>query len=123
MRFVSVSLAEHDFADLTGERPGSHSHHEEPFYSEDASFPDDLTQFVGAALKNGEAVVVIARQTNQVNILQRLRSDGVDVGTAAEEKRYIPVDIAESLSTFSVPHVIEAAVRTAKEKYLHVAVG
>jgi hypothetical protein len=86
-------------------------------------------------LENGNAVVVIATGSHQASLLQHLRANGVDVDAAAERKFYTPLDVSDSLPTvmntstdgdgFAMggPHAIVEAVRTAKEKHLHLTIG
>jgi len=109
------------------------SPHELRLYSDDAAFVDDFAHTVEAALENGNAVVVIATESHRANLLQQLRADGVDVDAAAERKLYIPLDVSDSLSmdtstdgdgfAKNVPHAIAEALRAARERHLHLAVG
>jgi hypothetical protein len=72
--------------------------HQVGFYSDDRSLLDDLTQFIGAALKAGSPAIVIATEAHRNNLLPRLQAYGVDVRAAIEQDRYFPLDAAESLS-------------------------
>jgi len=106
-----------------------------PEYSDTGAFVDAFAHSIGAALEKGNAVVVIATESHRVNLLQHLRADGVDVDDAAERRLYIALDVSDSLPIVmdtstdgdglvkGVPHAIVEAVRTAKEKHLHLAVG
>jgi len=76
--------------------------HEAGFYSDDASLLDGFTQFVGAALKAGSAVIVVATELHRGNLLPRLQAHGLDIGAAIEQGRYIALDAAETLSKFMV---------------------
>jgi DNA-binding NarL/FixJ family response regulator len=111
------------------------SRHEAGFYSDDASLLDGFTQFIGTALKTGNAVIVIATELHRVSLLPRLQAHGVDIGTAIEEGRYISLDAADTLSTFMVDSVpdpvrllkvagdlILSAAKAAKGEHPHVAV-
>jgi KaiC/GvpD/RAD55 family RecA-like ATPase len=62
----------------------------------------DFARFIEAALKVGNAVIVIATESHRKNLLQRLQAHGVDVATAIEQGGYIPLDVADTLSTFMV---------------------
>ena len=109
--------------------------HELRLYSDSAAFVEDFAHSIEAGLENGNAVVVIATESHRANLLQQLRADAVDVEAAAERKRYIPLDVSDSLSTdmdtstagdgFAkrVPPAIAEALRTSKERHLHLAVG
>jgi CheY-like chemotaxis protein len=74
--------------------------HEAGFYSDDGSLLDDVTQFIGAALKAGNAAIVVATESHRESLLPRLQSYGLDMGAAIEQGRYIALDAAETLSTF-----------------------
>ena len=110
--------------------------HELGLYSNDDAFLDDSTDFGMAALKVGKAVILIATDLHQGGLLQRLEARGVDVAALVEQKRYISLDVADSLPTFMVDgspdpvrltkdvrHLMAEAVKAATEKHLHVAVG
>ena len=58
-----------------------------------------------AALEAGNAVIVIATEPHRTSLIQRLRAHGADVVTAIEQRRYIPLDAAETLATFMVNDV------------------
>ena len=76
--------------------------HEAGFYSDDASLLDGFTQFIGAALKAGNAAIVVATESHRDSLLPRLQAHGLDIGAAIEQGRYISLDAAETLSTFMV---------------------
>jgi DNA-binding NarL/FixJ family response regulator len=92
--------------------------HEVEFYPDDAAFVDAFARSIEAALNRGSAVVVIATESHHASILQRLGSDGVDIGAAGERNLYLPLDIADPLSTFTVDETVKAA----KQNRLGVAV-
>ena len=75
------------------------------FYGDDASFLAGFTGFVEAALEGGNAVIVVATESHQQTFLQILQARGVDVAAAIEQRRYIPLDVAETLSAFMVNDV------------------
>ena len=76
--------------------------HEVQFYSDDAAFLFGFTYFIDAALEAGNAVIVVATESHRKGLLQRLQAHGVDVATAIEQGRYIPLDVSETLTTFIV---------------------
>ena len=82
--------------------------HDVGFYSDDAGLLDDLTQFIGAALKAGNAAIVVATKSHRDSLLQRLQAYGFDIGTAIKQGRYISVDAADALSTFMNNGVLDA---------------
>jgi len=151
-RFVSASLTGRDLINLEDEhtaqqawrervgassRPQSveSNRHELRLYPEDAAFVSDFAHSIEAALENGNVVVVVATKSHRTKILQQLRADGVDIEAAFERKFYIPLNVPDSLPTVldtstegdgfaqGMPHAIVEALRTAKERHLHLAVG
>jgi hypothetical protein len=76
------------------------THHEVGFYSDDQRFLEDLTQFVGAALRAGNAALVVSTESHRDNLLPRLQAYGLDIGAAIEQGRYIALDAADALPTF-----------------------
>jgi hypothetical protein len=77
-------------------------HHEAGFYTEDRWLLDDLTQFIGAALKASDAAIVITTESHRVSLFSRLRQDGIDIEAAIEEGRYIGLDVADCVPAFIV---------------------
>jgi len=76
--------------------------HEVRFYSDDEYFLDGFTQFIGAALRAGNAVIAVATESHCDSLLLRLQAHGLNIGSAIEQGRYIPLDAAETVSTFMV---------------------
>jgi DNA-binding NarL/FixJ family response regulator len=76
--------------------------HEVQFYSDDASFLAGFVRFVETALAAGNAVIVVATESHRNSLLQRLQARGVDIFAALEKGSYIPLDVADTLSTFMV---------------------
>ena len=74
--------------------------HEVGFYSHDRNLIDDVTQFVGAALRLGNGAIVVATESHRSSLLSRLQAYGIDMGAAVEEGRYIAWDAAGALSAF-----------------------
>ena len=118
-RFVSVSLAGNDLTDPKDKDSADHAssaivppfrprnvwsayRHEVEFYSDDALLLDGFTQFIGAALKAGKAVIVAATESHRENLLPRLQGHGVDIFAAIEEGSYFSLDAAETVSAFMV---------------------
>ena len=104
------------------------------FYSDDASFLKAFTDFIGANLKFGSAVIVVGTESHRASLLSRLQLPGLDIGEAIEQGRYISLDVAETLSTFMVNHepdpvrfmkgmreLIAAAAKTATGEHPRVA--
>ena len=76
--------------------------HEAGFYSDDGSFLDGFTQFIGAALRVGKAVIVVATEAHRDSLSLKLQAHGLNIGAAIEERRYISLDAVETLSAFMV---------------------
>jgi DNA-binding NarL/FixJ family response regulator len=122
-QFVSACLASHDLSKATDEQAADYPHgqkvatplcvqsveiacyHEVGFYSHDRHLLDDVSQFIGAALKAGSATIVIATESHRDSLLPRLQAHGVDVAAVVEEGTYIALDAADTLSTFMVNDV------------------
>ena len=68
-------------------------------------FLDGVTQFIGTALKAGNAVIAVATQSHRDSLLPRLEAHGVDIAAATEQGRYIAFDAADALSTFMLRDV------------------
>jgi len=115
-QFVSSRFASHDFTRASGTRDpqkvqantvsalSPHNmeiarRHVVGFYSNDRRLLDDLTQFIGAALKAGKGAIVVATESHRESLLPRLQAQGWDMGAAMEQGRYIALDAAETLST------------------------
>lgn len=110
--FVSASLAGHGLSDHTEpdspesarrSAPPSREdavpkRHEVGFYSDNQALLKALTQFVGAALKAGDAAVVVATEAHRDSLLIRLQQYGLDIASAVEQSRYIAFDAGEALS-------------------------
>jgi DNA-binding NarL/FixJ family response regulator len=94
-----------DLPSLASRKSHSARGHVVQFYDDDASFIIGFTCFLEAALEAGNAVIVIATESHRQAFLQRLQAHGVDVAAAIEQRRYIPLDVAETLSTFMVNDV------------------
>lgn len=87
---------------IAPEKGESTRSHQVQFHSDDASLLVGFTRFIEAALLAGNAVIVVATDSHQKSLLQRLQEDGVNITAAMEEGRYIPLDVGETLSTCMV---------------------
>lgn len=74
--------------------------HEAGFYSDDRHLLEHLTQFVGAALKRGDAAILVATERHRNSLLPRLQAFGVDIGLAVEHGRYVAFDVVDALAAF-----------------------
>ena len=121
-QFVSASLTgptpvRHENNHIEPLRRQQVEHHEIKFHADHAALSDDFVQFTQAALNNGSAVVIIATESLRSSVFQRFRTDSVNLGASAE--RYFSVDISDPLSRFT----LDEALKAARQKGLHVAVG
>jgi len=76
--------------------------HEVQFRSDDASFLRGFVHFIEAALKAGNATIVVATEPHRHSLFQILEARGLNIRAALEEGSYIPLDVADTLSTFMV---------------------
>jgi len=125
-QFVSRGLSGHSFAHAKDEQATDPCHeealpslvlrkteitrsHEVEFYSDDAAFVVGFTRFIEAALEAGNAVIVVATEAHRKDLLATLQAHGVDIVAAIEQGRYISLDVADTLSTFMVNGLPDAA--------------
>ncbi|HXU16008.1 MAG TPA: response regulator transcription factor [Terriglobales bacterium] len=127
-RFVSACVDGHNFSDpegkakSTGETVGNR--YEAVCYPDKTTFVEELARFVGTSLRNGSAIVVLASESHRVSVLQKLKSEGVDVATAIDQKRYFPLDIPDGFHTFQFAEFLATdAVKAARERNLRVGVA
>jgi len=127
-RFVSACVDGHNCTDPTGELESNGetvgNRYEVTCYPDKTSFVEDLAGFVGTSLKNGSAIIVLASESHRVSVLQKLKSEGVDVAAAIDQKRYFPLDIPDGFHTFQFAEFLATdAVKAARERNLRVGVG
>lgn len=67
------------------------------FYESDAFLAKSLSEFVGAGLMMGEAVIVLATSQHRESLEAHLRRDGLQVAVARERGQYIAMDAANIL--------------------------
>ncbi|HKW31912.1 MAG TPA: MEDS domain-containing protein [Candidatus Acidoferrum sp.] len=109
--------------------------HEVQFYPDDAVFLERITHFIGTALKFGNAAIVIATRPHRDMLLERLKTEGVDVDVLIQQGTYVSLDAAHALSTFMINEwpdsrrfldgfnsLIESALKAAKAKHPRVAI-
>jgi DNA-binding NarL/FixJ family response regulator len=109
--------------------------HEVQFYSDDTILLDRVTPFIAAALKSGNAAIVVATKSHRDSLLQRLKAEGVDMDGALQAGTYISCDAADMLSRILVKDLpdpvlffagfggaIEAVAKAAKSEKPQVVV-
>src|SRR4051794_12985396 len=74
--------------------------HSVRFYHDDDFLLDDLCQFIGPVLANGNAAVVIATGCHRTGLAERLTASGLNVARLAEEGTYVALDAADMLAGF-----------------------
>jgi CheY-like chemotaxis protein len=99
-RFISSGIEGSEYTG-TSELKAPHRH-EVQFYSDDRVLLDRLVPFVTAALKAGNVAIVVATESHRDQLVQRLKTESLDVDVAIKEGRYIPVDAVGTLSRFMV---------------------
>jgi DNA-binding NarL/FixJ family response regulator len=132
-QFVSSSLKDYQFTDTSAEKvPRSH---EVLFYSDDTVLLDSVTRFIAAALRAGNAAIVLATKSHRDSLLQRLKAGGVNTDGALQQGTYISLDATDTLSAIMVNGLpdpvrffggiggfIEAAAKAAKSERPQVVV-
>jgi DNA-binding NarL/FixJ family response regulator len=109
--------------------------HEVQFYSDDEDFLESVTHFIVAALKFGNAAIVVATKPHRDMLLGALKAQDVDIDSLIQQGAYVSCDAADALSTFMIddwPDVgrfleafnklIDSALRAAKAKHPRVAI-
>jgi signal transduction histidine kinase len=80
----------------------SETDHFVQFYEADAFLLNSLGEYTAAALKAGEAAIVVATGEHREGLEARLRDKGLEVTTAVECGQLVLRDAAEALSKFMV---------------------
>ena len=137
-QFVSTRLAGQVFAPSDSRRPSQqvndNPRHEVEFYRDDAALLDGFARFISGALEAGCAVIVVATKSHLRDLLQRLELRGPDIIAAISERRYLPLDVLETLAKIMVNglpdparfwkttgNLIETAKKACKGEYPSVA--
>jgi PAS domain S-box-containing protein len=76
------------------------SEHIVQFYESDEYLIQCVSEFVGAALKQNDASIVVATSDHRIALQRKLVSRGVDVAAAIESGRYVVLDAADTLAKF-----------------------
>ena len=83
--------------------------HAVQIYASDAAFLDSLEGYIGAALRNDEAVIVIATAAHLHELEIRLRRGWIDLDRARWEDRYMAMLSAETLERISLNGAVNEA--------------
>jgi DNA-binding NarL/FixJ family response regulator len=127
-QFVSSTVKGYEFTDKVTPR------HEVQFYSNDMILLESFARFITAALKIGNPAIVMATKSHLDSLLQKLKTESVDIDDAIQRGTYISLDAADALSTIlvnglpdatrfftNVSGLIEAASKVAKANHPRVA--
>jgi DNA-binding NarL/FixJ family response regulator len=82
--------------------------HKVVFHSDDRHLLDEVSQFIGTALKAGNAAIVVATEAHRHGLVGRLRAYGLDIDASIEQGRYIALDAADILSPFIVNGMLDS---------------
>jgi signal transduction histidine kinase len=77
------------------------------FYSQDKFLLQELSEYIGNALRAGNAAVVVATEQHRNALLQWLVAQGVEVAALVEQGRFVAADAQQLLARFMVdgsPH-------------------
>jgi DNA-binding NarL/FixJ family response regulator len=72
--------------------------HTVQFHMNDRFFLDEVSRFVGSALRSGEPVVVVAGEAIRAGLAHRLHVQELDLGRLASRGQFVAHDSAEALS-------------------------
>lgn len=100
-RFISASVVEPTLRRTS--RTSSDSierRHEVVFHSDETALLDAYASFVGSALEAGHPAIFVAVPSRLQQLEQRLKARGLNSDCAIKEGRYIPLNVAEVLSTY-----------------------
>lgn len=78
---------------------GDHPHGVQ-FYSQDKFLLEELSEYVGSALRAGNSAVVVATDTHRNGLLQWLVAQGLDIAALIEQGNFVIMDAAELLAEF-----------------------
>jgi signal transduction histidine kinase len=77
---------------------GDHQHGVQ-FYSHDSFLLEELSEYIGNALRAGDPAVVVATETHRNSLLQWLMSQRLDIAALVEQERLIVTDAVQLLET------------------------
>ena len=78
------------------------SEHFVQFCETDAFLIDSVSAFIGAGLRAGDVVIVLATKPHTESLEERLKGDGLEVAAARVRGQYVSMDAAATLSKFMV---------------------
>jgi signal transduction histidine kinase len=72
------------------------------FYSQDKFLIDELSEYIGNALRSGDAAIVVCTGQHRDSLLQSLSTRGLAAGEVMEQGRFVVLDARQMLDTFMV---------------------
>jgi signal transduction histidine kinase len=78
---------------------GDHQHGVQ-FYSQDKFLIEELSEYIGNALRAGDAAIVVATEQHRSALLPWLTAQGLDIAVLLEEGRFVAMDAEQTLATF-----------------------
>jgi len=80
--------------------PAAPARHAVQFYESDVFLLGAIDEFCGAALRAGDAAIVIATEPHRAALEQRWGADGMDIAALQASGRYLALDAVEALTGF-----------------------
>ena len=102
-----VSGGHEDHGLSRGRNSRSYPAHKAQFYFDDATHLRKDTEFIGSALEQGMAAIIVATELHRDNLFDALKARGVDIAAAAHDGTYIALDAAETLSALMVDEQLD----------------
>jgi signal transduction histidine kinase len=109
MSTANTPGSELSYAPLVYAGDDNHPAHVVQFYGQDGFLIDELSRFIGTALRTGESAVVIATMEHRDGLARKLKAQGLDTTKAFAQGRYVSLDAAETLAMITPggwPHAI-----------------
>jgi signal transduction histidine kinase len=70
------------------------------FYSQDKFLLEELSEYIGTALRDGDAAVVVATEQHRNGLLQWLTAQGLDIAQLIQQGRFVALNAEQVLATF-----------------------
>jgi DNA-binding NarL/FixJ family response regulator len=74
------------------------SQHIVQFHADERQFLDDVSALVGATLRSGEPVLIVASEATRIGVAQRLQAREMNLAMLAERRQYVEQDSALAVS-------------------------
>ena len=87
---------------LAALRESDRQAHTVQFYEDDSFLVNEVSRLIGTALGAGDCAVVLATEAHRDGIAQRLAENGLNIGVAVKQGRFVSLDAAETLGKFMV---------------------